>query len=83
MISWFQGDELSLNLINTPAMVVGSRPCLKKISDKKVQPPTFVIDYSQIEIAEKQNTWKFNLISILFRMSMSDMYMYMLKYLKL
>ena len=31
----------------------GSRPNLKKISDKKVQPPTFVIDDSQIEIVEK------------------------------
>ena len=34
-------------------MVLGSRPNLKKISDKKVQPPTFVIDGSEIEIVEK------------------------------
>ena len=34
-------------------MVSGSRPNLKKISDKKVHPLTFVIDDSQIEIAEK------------------------------
>ena len=50
---WLQGNKLSLNLIKTQAMVVGSRPNLKKISDKKVQPPTFVIDDSQIEIVEK------------------------------
>ena len=41
---WLQGNKLSLNLIKTQAMVVGSRPNLKKISDKKVQSPTFVID---------------------------------------
>ena len=50
---WLQGNKLSLNLIKTQAMVVGSRPNLKKISDKKLQPPTFVIDDSQIEIVEK------------------------------
>ena len=50
---WLQGNKLSLNLIKTQAMVVGSRPNLKKISDKKVQPPTFVIDDSQIDIVEK------------------------------
>ena len=45
--------EKALNLIKTQAMVVGSRPNRKKISDKKVQPPIFVIDDSQIEIVEK------------------------------
>ena len=37
---WLQGNKLSLNLINTQSMVVGSRLNLKKISDKKEQPPT-------------------------------------------
>ena len=46
---------------------------LRKISDKKLLPPTFVIDYSQIEIVEKLNIWEFNLISILFGMSMLDL----------
>ena len=50
---WLQGNTLSLNLIKTQATVVGSRPNLKKISDKKIQPSTFVIDDSQIEIVEK------------------------------
>ena len=48
-----QGNKLSLNLNKTQKMVVGSRPNLKKISDKKIQPLTFVIDDSQIEIVEK------------------------------
>ena len=78
---WLQENKLSVNLIKTHAMVVGSRPNLKKISDKKVQPPTFVIDDSQIEIVEKLNIWEFNLISILFGMSMLDMCV--LKYLVL
>ena len=46
---WLQGNKLSLNLIKTQSMVVGSRPNLKKISDKKVQPPTFVIDLLVID----------------------------------
>ena len=54
-------------------MMVGSRPNLMKISDKKVQPLTFAIDDSQIEIVEKLNIWEFNLISIFFGMSMLDM----------
>ena len=45
---WLQGNKLPLNLIKTQAMVVGSRPNIKKISDREVQPPTFVIDESQI-----------------------------------
>ena len=48
-----QGNKFSLNLIKTQAMVVGSRSNLKKIFDKKAQPPTFVIDDSQIEVVEK------------------------------
>ena len=50
---WLQGNKLSPNLIKNQAMVVGSRPNLKKISDKKAQAPTFVIDGSQIEIVER------------------------------
>ena len=30
---WLQGNKMSLNLIKTQAMVVGSRPKLKKISE--------------------------------------------------
>ena len=50
---WLQGNKLSLNLIKTQAMVVGSRPNLKKIFDRKAHTPIFVIDCSQIEIVEK------------------------------
>ena len=49
---WFQGNRLSLNLRTTLEMVIVPWPNLKKISDKKAQPPTFVIDCSQIEIVE-------------------------------
>ena len=40
---WLQGNKLSLNLIKTQAMVVGSRPNLKKVSDKKVQLPLLLM----------------------------------------
>ena len=39
---WLQGNKLSLNLIKTQAMVVGSRPNLKKIFDRKAHTPIFV-----------------------------------------
>ncbi len=47
---WLQGNKLSLNVIKTQAMVVGSRPNLKNISDKKVEAPAFVIDGAEIDI---------------------------------
>ena len=50
---WLQGNKLSLNVSKTQAMVVGPRPNLKKISEGKVQSPSFVIGDSQIEIVEK------------------------------
>ena len=50
---WLQGNKLSLNVIKTQAMVVGSRPNLKKISEGNVQSPSFAIGDSQIEIVEK------------------------------
>ena len=50
---WLRGNKLSLNVSKTQAMVVGSLPNLKKISEGKVQPPSFAIGDSQIEIVEK------------------------------
>ena len=50
---WLQGNKLSLNVMKTQAMVVGSRPNLKKISDKKIESPSFAIGDSQVEIVEK------------------------------
>lgn len=36
---WLQENKLPLNVIETRAMVTGSRPNLKKISEGKAQPP--------------------------------------------
>ena len=47
---WLEGNNLSLNLINTQAMVIGSRPNLKKISDKLVPIPSFAIGNSHIDV---------------------------------
>ena len=49
---WLQGNKLSLNVIKTQAMVIGSRPNLKKISEKSVSSPELVIDDSTIELAD-------------------------------
>ena len=47
---WLEGNKLSLNVIKTQAMVIGSRPSLKKISDKLVPTPSFAIGNSHIEV---------------------------------
>ena len=47
---WLQGNKLSLNVLKTQAMVVGSRPNLEKISTKLVEPPSFSIGGSDVEM---------------------------------
>ena len=49
---WLQGNKLSLNVIKTQAMVIGSRPNLKKISEKTVSSLEFLIDDSPIELVD-------------------------------
>ena len=49
---WLQGNKLSLNVLKTQAMVIGSRPNLKKISTKLVEPPSFSIDGSEVEMVD-------------------------------
>ena len=46
---WLQGNKLSLNVLKTQALVVGSKPKIKKIADKIVDPPQFLIGDSQVE----------------------------------
>ena len=47
---WLQGNKLSLNVLKTQAMVIGSRPNLKKISTKLVEPPSFTIGGSDVDM---------------------------------
>ena len=49
---WLQGSKSSLNVIKTQAVVIGSGPHLKNINEKAVNSPTFVIEYSPVEIVE-------------------------------
>ena len=49
---WLQGNKLSLNVLKTQAMVIGSRPNLKKISTKLVKPPSFCIVGSEVEMVD-------------------------------
>ncbi len=46
---WLQGNKLSLNVIKTHAMVIGSRPKLKMISDEVTEQPCFSINGTQID----------------------------------
>ena len=50
---WLQGNKLSLNVLKTHAMVVGSRPKLKRISDEVSEQPSFFINGTQIETVER------------------------------
>ena len=49
---WLEGNKLSLNVIKTQAMVIGSRPNIKKMSDKLVPTPSFAIGNSHIEVVD-------------------------------
>ena len=46
---WLQGNKLSLNGLKTQALVVGSKPKIKKITEKVVAPPQFLIGDAQVE----------------------------------
>ena len=46
---WLQGNKLSLNVLKTQAMVVGSQPKIKKITDKIVDHPQLFIGGCQVE----------------------------------
>ena len=49
---WLEGNKLSLNVIKTQAMVIGSRPKIKKISDKSVPTLSFAIGNSHIDVVD-------------------------------
>ena len=49
---WLQGNKLSLNVLKTQAMIIGSRPNLKKISTKLMEPPSFSIGCSEVEMVD-------------------------------
>ena len=49
---WLQGNKLSLNVLKTQAMVIGSRPNLEKILTKLVEPPSFSIGCLEVEMVD-------------------------------
>ena len=49
---WLQGSKLSLNVLKTQAMVIGSRPNFKKISTKLMEPPSFSIGGSDLNLVD-------------------------------
>ena len=50
---WLQGNKLSLNVLETQAMVAGSQPEIKNITDKIVDHPQFFIGGSQVENVDR------------------------------
>ena len=51
---WMQGNKLSLNFLKAQAMVVGSKPKIKKITAKIVDHPKFLIGGSQVENVDRE-----------------------------
>ena len=49
---WLEGNNLSLNAIKIEAMVIGSRPNLKIISDKSVLTPCLTIGDSHVDVVD-------------------------------
>ena len=49
---WLEGNELSPNIIKTQAMVIGSMPNIKKISEKSVPTPCFTTGDSHIDVVD-------------------------------
>ena len=49
---WFQGNNLTWNVLKTQAMVIGSRPNLKKISTRLMELPPFSIGGSKVEMVD-------------------------------
>ena len=49
---WLQGNKLSLNVLKTQAMVIGSQQNLKKIHDKRVDTTSFSIGDSVIDLVK-------------------------------
>ena len=49
---WLQGNKLSLNVVKTQAMVIGSQPNLKEIADKRVDTPSFSTGDSVNDLAK-------------------------------
>ena len=47
---WLQSNKLSLNVLKTQTMVIGSCSNLKNISTKLVEPPCFSIGGSEVEM---------------------------------
>ena len=55
---WLQGNKLSLNVLKTQAMVIGSRLDRKKISTKLVEPPSFTIGGSDVENGRERQIFR-------------------------
>ena len=49
MKQWLQGNKISLNVLKTQTLVIGSKPKIKKITDNVVDPPQFLIGDSHVE----------------------------------
>ena len=50
---WLQGNKLSLNVLKTQALIVGSQPKIRKITDKDIDHLLFFIGNSQVENVDR------------------------------
>ena len=71
---WLEGNKLSLNVIKTQAMVIGSRPNLKKISNKLVAAPSFAIVNLHVDVVANAKYLGIQFDKILCGMSILRLY---------
>lgn len=55
---WLHVNILTLNITKIQALVVGSRPILKEISNNVSEAPCFIIGETNIEIVQKKNIFE-------------------------
>ena len=46
---WLQGNKLSLNVVKTQAMIIGSKPKIKKLNDPSTL-PSFRVEGEEIDL---------------------------------
>ena len=50
LIQWLLGNNHSLNVLKTQAVVIGSQPKIKKITNKSVDLPQFFLGISKLKM---------------------------------
>ena len=53
---WLQSNKLSLNVVKTQAMIIGSKPKIKKLKNNPSTLPSFNVGGEEIDLINETNT---------------------------